>query len=252
VVLCLLAWSGSSPWSPIGHVSAQTVSIKVYSDPNLAGTTSSSAPANGQCTSSTKLYCDNGQFLTYDYYETACTQLKDIQYAPVGSCVKVGSQSNFFTCPSGAAVPPITFPPADDGTWSHISTCADNACSAGYQVATARKLGTYYTDPSMSYGRSVVACTADGSASVRMTYNASVAGGSTCSGNPFTASVQQCVLPRHSCQLSCCHFCVVAATPHPWIADLCTVGHHLLHGADRDGSILTFCMHQQRDHLFMQ
>lgn len=165
VAVCLLACSSSSPWSPLGHVSAQTVSIKIYSDPacqTFSTTATSGVPANGQCTSSKKQYCGNGQVVTYSYYDTACTQLTGIGYSPVGSCVRAGQQSNIFTCPSGATVPPITFPPADDGTWSYISTCADNACSTSCQVTSALKLGTCYTDPSMSYGRTVAACTADG------------------------------------------------------------------------------------------
>jgi hypothetical protein len=194
VTVCLLACSTSSSWSPLGHVSAQTVSIKIYSDSAcqiLSTTTTSDLPANGQCTQSKKQYCGNGQVVTYSYYDTACSQLTGIGYSPVGACVKAGQQSNILTCPSGATIPPITFPPANDGTWSYTSTCADNACSAGCEVTSALKLGTCYTDRSMSYGRTVAACTADGAASVTMTYDAGVAGGSTCSGdNPFTAYVQ--------------------------------------------------------------
>lgn len=128
VAVCLLSFG-----SPLCEVSGQTVSITVYSDASCSaqsGTATATVPANGVCTSKLKVYCGNGQYLIYSYYDTACTQLGSIVYQSVGSCVHApgSSAGNIFTCPSNAAVPPITCQISRSFA-SIRSVCHRSACS---------------------------------------------------------------------------------------------------------------------------
>lgn len=118
-VMCLLSFGAS--WSPLSAVSAQNVAFTAYSDLTCTvqtNTYSAQTAANGQCiqaqavtTKSQKQYCGNGQYLTYTYYDTACTQLSSILYSPVGVCTQYSpgdSSAYIATCPAGATAPPIT------------------------------------------------------------------------------------------------------------------------------------------------